>query len=221
MKTTITRGALVRALALSSFLGSLAGCGAAPKPPVAVGRPAATAAGLPAAEGEVTVVGFFTTWCPASAEMLRALDGIRARNLGTGLVTMAFNEGATQDGLDRFVAARKVQSTVRVDVDGRLAAQLELPTLPSLVVIDRQGVIRHLHAGYRGAGDLAVLATEIDALLGERAPGDAPNRAAPGHTDALAAAAGVATPARPVTVTWGAPAPAAPQAQADVLIAAE
>jgi peroxiredoxin len=161
-------------------LASLMGCNAG-RPPTApvVGQPAPPAFATLldgttldlAKAGDVVAIAFFTTWCPASGEMLRALDDVRSRTKGQGLVIVALDEDESAEQVGDFIAAKQLKLAVGLDTDGRLARQLQLPTVPSIVLIDRKGVVRHLHAGYHGAADRAALSADVATLLLEGAPG--------------------------------------------------
>jgi peroxiredoxin len=122
-------------------------------------------------EGDVVAIAFFTTWCPASAEMLRALDDVRSRTKGQGLVIVALDEDESAEQVGEFITAKQLKLAVGLDTDGRLARQLQLPTVPSIVLIDRKGVVRHVQAGYHGAADRAALGADVATLLLESAPG--------------------------------------------------
>jgi peroxiredoxin len=179
-----------RLLLSLAVVACLVGCNAGRPPATSVvGRaaPPASAALLDGTTldlgrgGDVVAIAFFTTWCPASAEMLRALDDVRERTKGQGLVIVALGEDESAQKVGDFVNAKQLKLAVGLDTGGRLARQLQLPTVPSIVLIDRKGVVRHLHAGYHGAADRATLGADLAALLLEGAPGNAPGKeSAPG-----------------------------------------
>jgi hypothetical protein len=104
--------------------------------------------------------------------MLRALDDVRARTKGRGLVIVALNEDESVEQVGDFVNAKQLKLAVGLDTGGRLARQLELPTVPSIVLIDRKGFVRSVHAGYHGAADRAALGADVAALLLEGAPAE-------------------------------------------------
>jgi peroxiredoxin len=154
----------------------LGACTAPRQTPVVVGREAPSTS-VPlvdgtalrvGAQGDVVVVAFFTTWCPASASMLHALDELRANN--PRVMVIALDEGDSPDQVKEFIATKKVQLPVGFDVDGQLAKQMALPTVPSMVVLDRAGIVRHVHAGYHGLGDQREVSVEVAALLDPEPP---------------------------------------------------
>lgn len=120
--------------------------------------------------GDVVVLAFFTSYCPTSAATLRAVDRLRARNAGAGLAVVAVNEGDTSSQIEDMLGKLGVRLPVALDKEGSAAKELGLRAVPSIVVIDRQGTVRHVHAGYHGEVDRSAIEREVSALLGESAP---------------------------------------------------
>lgn len=115
--------------------------------------------------GHVVVLAFFTTWCPSSRATLRAVEDLRTRNAARGLEVIAVGEGASAEEVSTFATKLGVRAAVAFDKGGALATQLGLPTVPAVVVIARDGTIRHVHAGYHGEDDRTEIGREVTALL--------------------------------------------------------
>ena len=58
----------------------------------------------------------------------------------------------------------QTQHEIRIAIS-RNAERLPLERLPTTLVVDRDGLIRHVHQGF-GPGSAARLAAEVEALLG-------------------------------------------------------
>jgi len=162
----------VRCTVIAGLL-ALAACATA-QPPAAVGHDAPKASfaladggnlRLDGTRGDVVVLAFFTTYCPTSRATLRAVDNLRARNTAGGLRVIAVNEGDTTSRVDDLTGNLGVRLAVAFDKDGVAARELGLVTVPSIVVIDRQGTVRHVHAGYHGEDDRTAIEGEVAALL--------------------------------------------------------
>jgi peroxiredoxin len=158
---------------VTTGLVGLAAC-ATVEPPAVVGQEAPKAAialadggdfRLDGARGDVVVLAFFTTYCPSSPATLRALDHLRARNAAGGLRVVAVDEGDTSSQVELLTGKLGVHLAIAFDNDGAAAKELGLVTVPSVVVIDRQGTVRHVHAGYHGENDRASIEGEVAALL--------------------------------------------------------
>jgi peroxiredoxin len=173
-------------LALASFGFAIAACATVP-PAATPGRPAPTL-GFALADGsqlstettrgDVVVLAFFTTWCPASGAMLRAIDGIRVANRSApGLTVLAIDEGDEPAEVAALVERLGVRARVAFDRGGAIATQLGLPTMPAVIVIDREGIVRHVHGGYHGEDDAVAITSEISALLATPRPPSEPSTA--------------------------------------------
>ena len=162
-----------RACVFTAALVGLAACASA-APPRAVGQdapqaPLALADGgdfrIAGASGDVVVLAFFTTYCPSSPATLRALDRIRTSNADGGLRVVAVDEGDTSAQVEVWTGRHGVRLPIAFDKDHAAANELGLVTVPSIVVIDRQGTVRHVHAGYHGDDDRSSIEGEVAALL--------------------------------------------------------
>jgi peroxiredoxin len=117
------------------------------------------------AHGDVVVLAFFTTWCPSSPATLRALDRLRASNADAGVTVVAVDEGDTSTQVELLMSRLGVSIPVAFDKGAVAAKELGLVTVPSVVVIDRHGTVRHVHAGYHGEDDRSSIEGEVAALL--------------------------------------------------------
>lgn len=164
----------LRCTAIASLF-VVAACATAAPPAAVVGQGAPRAsfelAGggalpLDAMRGDVVVLAFFTTYCPTSPATLRAVDDLRARESAHGLRVIAVNEGGTPSQVAEWTGRLGVHRlVVAFDKDGTAANGLGLLTVPSIVVIDRHGTVRHLHTGYHGDDERAAIEAEVSALL--------------------------------------------------------
>ncbi len=84
-----------------------------------------------------------------------------------GLVIIAVNVDRDHAQAERFLRKFKPQFEVRFDPEGVWAQQYKLVGMPTSVVIDRKGVVRFTHIGFRPA-DAAAYGQQIQALLGEQ-----------------------------------------------------
>jgi peroxiredoxin len=164
---------------------SLAACATVPKSSVVLGQPMMPAAfalsdggelRLEETRGDVVLLVFFTTWCPATRNTLRALEEIRARNAANGLTVIAVGEGESAAEVSNFAINLGVRARVAFDAGGIVASQLGLPTVPAVIIIARDGTVRHVHAGYHGEEDRNAIAREVTTLLEATMPLDPAER---------------------------------------------
>jgi thiol-disulfide isomerase/thioredoxin len=114
----------------------------------------------------VRVVDFWASWCDPCREQLPALDRL-ARALGPqGVTVYAVSFDEDRALLEAFLAAHPVAFPVLWDRGGRLLSdRLSVHRLPTTLVLDAGGVVRHAHLGY-DAADEARIEREVRALLG-------------------------------------------------------
>jgi thiol-disulfide isomerase/thioredoxin len=167
---------VVRLLAASSLLSlCLAASLAAQDDSVWVGEaPPAIAAerlsgtdplDLAALRGRVVIVDFWASWCRPCRSIMPALDGLHAAHHDEGLTVLGVaREPASR--IRRHLAESPVGYTVGRDAGGTLA-RYGVRALPTLVLIDRRGLVREVFVGIDGGSMLGRLERLVTALLAE------------------------------------------------------
>ena len=116
--------------------------------------------------GQVVLVNFWATWCGPCREEMPKLDKIYQKYHGSGftLLGVSVDDDASK-ALD--VAKRLgVSFPVLLDTDKAVSKLYDLATMPSTVLIDRDGRVRYLNRGYR-EGVASVYDEQIRSLLKE------------------------------------------------------
>ena len=116
--------------------------------------------------GKVVLVNFWATWCGPCREEMPRLQALYDKYRASGFVLLGVN---IDDNPDTALAtARKlgVSFPVLLDTDKKVSKLYDLATMPSTVLIDRDGHVRYLHRGYRD-GDEAEYEQAIRGLLKE------------------------------------------------------
>lgn len=121
---------------------------------------------LSALRGKVVLVDFWASWCEPCRESLPVLDKLSKAYRDQGLVVVGVNIDKTPELAREFLSKHKLSLSFAVVNDKKhdVAARYAPPTMPSSYVIDKEGRVRSVHAGFK-ASDAAKLESELKALL--------------------------------------------------------
>ncbi len=113
--------------------------------------------------GKVVVVDFWATWCDPCKESFPGYQRL-SEEFGDDLVVVGVSVDEEPDGIEAFRDATGVKFPLMWDDGGRTAESYAPPKMPTSYVVDKDGVVRHVHAGYHEEEEDA-LRREIKALL--------------------------------------------------------
>lgn len=163
--TTSQGGGLVGQPAPAFSLPALTSTAAGTAEPISFAPPAAGAA--PPVTLPITLIDFWASWCGPCREELPELQKLEAEYAPRGVRFLTVNLDSDADEARAMAQRLGLSLPVALDADKRVANAYKLPTMPTSVVIDRAGRVRHVHAGFSGSTDLARFRHELDALLAE------------------------------------------------------
>ena len=115
-------------------------------------------------KGKVVLVDFWASWCAPCREELPVLEALHKKYAAQGLVVVGVNGDSERANMDKFLRRTKLSFRVVHDAARGVAARYAPTKMPSSYVIDRNGLVRHVHAGFK-ANDAEALESEIKALL--------------------------------------------------------
>jgi len=102
---------------------------------------------LAAMRGKVVVLDFWATWCPPCREELPTIEKLRKEFAGdVQILGVNDEEASTVKG---FVKSKHYELTVLMDSGRKVHRQYLVSAIPTLAIIDRQGVLRELFVGSR------------------------------------------------------------------------
>lgn len=114
--------------------------------------------------GNVVLVDFWASWCEPCAEEFPVLERLYNRYRGQGFTVIAVSQDRTADNMRGFLRQHTASFPVVLDANHAVAGRYRPPRMPSSYIIDRQGVVRHVHEGFRSS-DARTFESEIRALL--------------------------------------------------------
>jgi cytochrome c biogenesis protein CcmG/thiol:disulfide interchange protein DsbE len=122
---------------------------------------------LSALRGRVVIVDFWASWCGPCRQELPVLERLNERYRGRGLVIVGVSVDRTLDNIHGFLSRTPVSFPVIYDAHHEIAGRYGPPRMPSSYVLDRRGIVRRVHEGFRSE-DAASLEREVQQLLAAR-----------------------------------------------------
>ena len=160
-------GAAALALATALLVGteaSAAGVGQQAPDFTAPALDGAKPISLGAYRGKVVYLDFWASWCPPCLVSLPQLEELRKQFPSDQFQILAVNVDQDPAKARKFLARTQVGYPSATDPKGRLPESFGIETMPTSFLIDRRGVIRHVHHGFR-KGDVAPLRERIQKLV--------------------------------------------------------
>jgi len=124
-------------------------------------------ASLPKTAGKVVLVDFWASWCAPCKASFATLSRLQQKYGPKGLVIIGIGVDDEAGDYQTFAQKNQPSFTLAHDTQHKAAGFFNPATMPSSYLVDRNGTIRHIHKGFKGAKTEAEYAAEIQALLGE------------------------------------------------------
>ncbi|MAJ47472.1 MAG: hypothetical protein CBC35_09555 [Planctomycetes bacterium TMED75] len=105
---------------------------------------------LSSLKGKVVVLDFWATWCAPCVAGLPTVDEVTKRFKDQGVVFYAIDVREKPERVSKFMKNKGWDFTVLMDSDGTAGKAFDVGGIPHSVVIDREGIIRHVHIGFGG-----------------------------------------------------------------------
>lgn len=119
---------------------------------------------LSALKGKVVIVDFWASWCGPCRDSMPVLERLSRTYKEKGLVVLGVNIDNDAKSASAFLKEVRVSFPVVNDSAKKLAKVYAPPTMPSSFIVDRQGRIHAVHAGFK-ASDGPKLESEVQKLL--------------------------------------------------------
>jgi cytochrome c biogenesis protein CcmG/thiol:disulfide interchange protein DsbE len=117
--------------------------------------------------GRVVYLDFWASWCAPCLESFPWMQAMQDAYERRGLTVVAVNLDQYRKDADRFLAKFHPNFDVRFDPQGEVAERFKVQGMPTGVLIDRRGVQRFTHVGFRPV-DQAVYEGQLRQLLEEQ-----------------------------------------------------
>jgi thiol-disulfide isomerase/thioredoxin len=121
--------------------------------------------------GKVVYIDFWASWCGPCVESFPFLDQLHKELKSEGFDVLGVNLDERPADAQAFLHKRPVGFTLVADPEGRCPRVYDVQAMPSSYLVDRQGVIRQVHRGFKSS-DKKAIRDQVIQLLGG-APGGA------------------------------------------------
>jgi thiol-disulfide isomerase/thioredoxin len=114
--------------------------------------------------GQVLYVDFWASWCGPCAKSFPFMNELHRQLKEQGLQIVTVNLDENLDDAKAFLGKFPAAFTVLADVSKQCAKDFEVKAMPSTYIIDKKGVVNHVHLGFK-SGEAEALKTIVEKLL--------------------------------------------------------
>jgi peroxiredoxin len=116
--------------------------------------------------GDVVLINFWATWCGPCRQEMPLLDDLYGRYQRVGFNLLGVNIDEDSRRAMQMVQELGVNFPVLFDENKEVSKLYEVEAMPVTILVDREGIVRHIHHGYKPGYEEKYL-TEIRSLLRE------------------------------------------------------
>jgi thiol-disulfide isomerase/thioredoxin len=111
--------------------------------------------------GKVVLLDIWASWCAPCKEEMPQLDALASRLRGKGVEILAVSIDEDRPAAESFLKTRRKWAlTLAHDPAGAVPERLQPPKMPTSYIIDSNGIVRHVNAGFQ-AGDADRLEAQL------------------------------------------------------------
>jgi cytochrome c biogenesis protein CcmG/thiol:disulfide interchange protein DsbE len=118
-------------------------------------------------QGRVVYLDFWASWCGPCRQSFPWMEVLKDTYGPQGLEIVAVNLDRDRADADKFLQQFHPTFDLRFDPEGDLAERFKVQGMPSSMLIDRHGVTRFTHVGFRPV-DVRLYEAQVRELLAEK-----------------------------------------------------
>ena len=99
--------------------------------------------------GNVVMINFWASWCGPCRQEMPHLEKIHAEYTDYGFILLGINVDEKQALAEKLLAQIPVSFPILFDPTSAVSKLYNVDAMPTTILIDRDGNLRHLHRAYR------------------------------------------------------------------------
>lgn len=105
-------------------------------------------------QGNVVLIDFWATWCPPCVESLPYLQGLyeEFEDDEVVFVGVSLDRPGSEQRVENMIERFGLTYLIGINEDGQIANEYGAVSIPTLVVVDAEGIVRHTKIGFSAAG---------------------------------------------------------------------
>jgi peroxiredoxin len=116
--------------------------------------------------GNVVLLNFWASWCAPCRKEMPLLNDLHNKYKALGFTVIGVNVEQETDLAKSFISQAPVDFPILLDDSNKASKLYNVSAMPTTVIIDRNGVVRHLHKGYQ-SGDEKLYQKVVKKLIRE------------------------------------------------------
>ncbi|MEL6301982.1 MAG: TlpA disulfide reductase family protein [Pseudomonadota bacterium] len=141
--------AIAGAMLLATVAGASGGLDGKEAPDFSLQNSAGEQVSLSDLRGEVVMINFWATWCGPCREEMPLLDEMHSRYNRVGFSLLGVNIDDDPRRAEEMIESLGVTFPVVFDSTKKVSEQYEVNAMPVTILLDREGVVRYVHHGYK------------------------------------------------------------------------
>lgn len=116
--------------------------------------------------GQVVLLNFWASWCGPCRQEMPILGDIHKKYEPLGFSVLGINVDLKSEKAIAYLKDTPVDFPVLYDPESKVSELYSVSAMPSSAIIDRDGNVRYVHAGYK-SGDEEIYSKKIKELMRE------------------------------------------------------
>ncbi len=118
--------------------------------------------------GRVLLIDIWASWCAPCKASFPALGALQRELEPAGLTILGVSVDEKKAAYEGFLKKQAPPFATVRDADHRFVKLIQAPKMPTSYLVDRKGVVRHVHEGFHGESSVKLLREQLAVLLAEK-----------------------------------------------------